>query len=107
MQSLRSAVKEVLEIIVGLLKDRTCAEDDSKKADKISMSAEISIETSCNPGYDPICIYFLRVASHATIILIKRLLLQKQWSYVPGDIPFLVIDSLNDVRLIAVICKRD
>jgi hypothetical protein len=28
-QSLRSAVKEILEIIIGLLKDRACAEDDS------------------------------------------------------------------------------
>ena len=36
-KSLRSAVKEVLEIIVGLLKDRTCAEDDppSKKKSRI------------------------------------------------------------------------
>ena len=33
-QLLRSAVKEVLEIIVGLLKDRACAEDDSPSKKK-------------------------------------------------------------------------
>jgi hypothetical protein len=33
-KSLRSAVKEVLEIIVGLLKDRVCAEDDSPSKKK-------------------------------------------------------------------------
>jgi hypothetical protein len=30
-RSLRSAVKEVLEIIIGLLKDRACAEDSPSK----------------------------------------------------------------------------
>jgi len=33
-QLLRSAMKEVLEIIVGLLKNRACAEDDSPSKKK-------------------------------------------------------------------------
>jgi len=33
-QTLRDGVKEALEIIVGLLKDRACAEDDSPSKKK-------------------------------------------------------------------------